>query len=111
MTVYADLTEDQKKAVDIVTNIMREESGLFCRLAMRISAEQDSSGTGYVAAIVSSLDDGSYLKNESGVRGSVDLTKEQWLTLYTLGASVKALLTENARKACIDAAGPAACVG
>lgn len=111
MTAYADFTEEQKKAIAIVTNIMREESGIACRLALRIGAEQDSSGTGYVKQLIESLDNGSYVPNESGVRGSCDLTKEQWLALYEMGSAMKALLTDANRKACIDAAGPLACVG
>lgn len=111
MTAYADFTEEQKKAIAIVTNIMREESGIACRLALRISAEQDSSGTAYVKHLIDGLDANSYIPNESGVRGSCDLTKEQWLALFAMGQALTALMTAENRKACIDAAGPLACVG
>jgi hypothetical protein len=111
MTTYAELADEQKKAIAIVTNIMREESGVACKLALRISAEQDSSGTAYVKYLIDQLDANSYIPNESGVRGSCDLTKEQWLALYAMGQAITAIMTPSNRKACIDAAGPLACVG
>ena len=111
MSTYADMPDADKKSLDKVTNAMREEAGQFCRLAERIKAELESDGTSYAAWLVSQLDDGERVRDESGLSGAISLTKAEWQQLYASAASIVALLTPELRKTCINAAGPRTCVG
>ena len=77
---YAELTPEQKEAVDALTTFIRGQSGQFAQL-LTAGRAIASAYVGNVETILSQLAPSDEIPNTSGLDGAQPLTKEQLVNL------------------------------
>jgi len=108
--LYADLNEEQRKALSDASLNMRPIAGQFARLAHRIKLMKMGIGYMYVSGAVNALDDTELIPNPTGLAGATALPVAHWKALDALADQILALNTDANLTCCVEAAGQENCI-
>ena len=82
MATYAELTTEQKSILDAFVGMVRSWSGEQARTNNHGEAINDDYNA-QVSAIITTLDAGALVPNESGLSGAASLTKEDIISIVS----------------------------
>lgn len=104
--LLSDLTPKQQEVVVVATNVVREYAKAISKIVWKIRVAQAGSGFNEFSTLVSSLNPGELIPNETGLTGARSLSREQLLALLSFAGNLSDLVTESVMSALVDAVGP-----
>lgn len=96
MGLYADLPAEDRAVVQSTTQLIRSVAGSLGRVNNTIKAIADDSNA---IAIITSIDAGDEIPNESGLAGADNLTRSELVSIWTDLTTMKATHDTPANRA------------